>query len=312
MSGRKQTGPAPELPLLSAAVRRGPSSKNHHAEKTATPKPAPLLPRLIGPYMQKPLLPENFGGPEAFDDTDARSFDDWQTFYSAGTHLVQYLHAQGYNSLLLSVWADGGGLWAGPSIPCNPRYETGIYSSKGQDPVPKDVLEMLFRLFDRAGLVLLPQLQFSTPLPALERQLGPAASGADDPAGATQDAGAGIELIGRDGRSWREASSGPVTAGAYYNPLDPRVQQVVLQVVRQFVHRYQHHPSFQGLCLQLGPDTYLQWPSLDWGYDDATIRRFERQTGVRIPGGSGGGEQRYRRRFEFLTTEARQEWIRWR
>ncbi|NOX55983.1 MAG: family 10 glycosylhydrolase, partial [Planctomycetes bacterium] len=281
------------------------------------PESVGSLPRLVGPYMEKPLLPENFGGREAFDENDERSFDDWQTFHAAGTHLVQYLHAQGYNSLLLAVLADGGGFFVGRSLPCNPRYDTGIYSSRGQDPVRKDVLEMLFRLFDRAGLVLIPQLRFSTPLPALEKELARAE------VGASGQGAVGIELIGADGRSWRESQAGSLAQGAYYNPLDPRVQEAVLSVVREFVERYKDHPSFQGLCVQIGPDCYLQWPSLEWGYEDSTVRRFEQQTGISVPGaataeseslksGAARGGEEYRRRFEFLTNQARQEWIRWR
>jgi hypothetical protein len=36
------------------------------------------------------------------------------------------------------------------------------------DPVRKDVLEMMFRMFDREGLSLVPMVEFVSPLPALE------------------------------------------------------------------------------------------------------------------------------------------------
>src|SRR5690606_37620498 len=141
--------------------------------------------------------------------------------------LVEYLSTEGYNSLLLTVFADGSTIYPSELLEPTPRYDTGVFFSSGQDIQRKDVLELLYRLFDRAGFVLIPQLQFSTPLPALERQL--AAQGSD---------AHGIELIGRDGRTWRE--SRPIRRGLapYYNPLHPAVQSAILEVVRELVDRY--------------------------------------------------------------------------
>ncbi len=62
----------------------------------------------------------------------------------------------------------------------------------------------------------------------------------------------------------------------YYNVLDPRVQEAMLDVVRELVARYAQHPSFAGLAMQLSADGYAQLPGPDWGMDDATIARFER------------------------------------
>ena len=45
------------------------------------------------------------------------------------------------------------------SIP--PKYDSGVFFSNGQDPLKKDVVEMLFRIFDGRNLVLIPALQLS-------------------------------------------------------------------------------------------------------------------------------------------------------
>jgi hypothetical protein len=44
----------------------------------------------------------------------------------------------------------------------------GTFFASGQDPVRKDVVEMLLRMFEREGLQLAPAVQFNTPLVELE------------------------------------------------------------------------------------------------------------------------------------------------
>lgn len=262
-------------------------------------EPADLRRRLVGPYMQKPLLAEAFGATEAFDPPSGRSLEDWVTFQTAADRLADYLQHAGFNSLLLAAFADGGAIYPSQLLQPTARYETGVYFSTGQDPIRKDVLELLFRVFDREGLTLVPELQFSTPLPELERRL--AAEG---------DAARGIELVGVDGRSWREARGTLRGLAPYYNPLDSRVQQAIIDVVRELLQRYAAHDSLRDVAVQLSGTGYLQLPGLDWGYDDATVARFEKETKLKVP--DGPEQQKYSRRHEFLTGPARQQWIRWR
>ncbi len=71
----------------------------------------------------------------------------------------------------------------------------------------------------------------------------------------------------------------------------------MLAVVRELVQRYARHPSFAGLALRLSGDGYAQLPGPDWGMDDATIARFERETGLSVP---GEGPGRFAARAAFL------------
>jgi hypothetical protein len=255
--------------------------------------------RLVGPYMHKPLLPESFGATETLDEAGGRSLDDWVTFLTASQRLCDYLHLMSYNSLMISVLADGSTIYPSRFLQPTPRYDTGIYFSTGQDPLRKDVLELLYRMFDREQLVLIPELQFSTPLPALERQLDEA-----------KQESIGIELIGRHGKSWRQSRGTQRGLAPYYNPLNPNVQKAILDVVQEVVKRYQQHESFQGLAIELSSWGYLQLPGLEWGYDDETIERFEQHTGIQVP--NAPGDQKFHKRYDFLTGRARREWIRWR
>ncbi len=237
------------------------------------------------------------GGSEAYDQESGRSIDDWTTFYESATHLTDYLHRQEYNSLLLSVFSDGSSLYPSELLAPTPRYDTGAYSSTGQDPIRKDVLELLFREFDRQHLTLVPVLQFETPLPELETLL------AADPEKQT-----GILLLNRHGQTKSDMGDQVDVLAGRYNPLDPRVQNTVRDVVKELVSRYSNHESFCRVAVELGIQSYLQLPDMTWGYDDATISRFSQATGIQVPASNGNTNERYR----FLTTDVREHWIRWR
>ncbi len=255
--------------------------------------------RLVGPYLHKPLIPENFGATETYDSPSGRSLDDWVTFYSAGERFIRYLQHENCNSALISVLSDGGTIYPSDLLSPTPRYDTGTFLASGQDPVRKDVLELLYRLFDREGLALIPELQFASPLPVLETELRRGG-----------DAVRGIELIGRDGRSWRAARGTVRGTAPYYNPLDPRVQEAMIDIVRELVARYRDHTAFQGVAVELANIGYMQFPDLEWGYDDETVSRFERETGIQVP--NAEGEARFATRYNFLTGQERTRWVQWR
>ncbi len=254
--------------------------------------------RLFAAYLDRPLFPENFSACESLDRWSGRSLDDWTTFYQGGTRLVEYLHHVGYNGLVLSVLADGSTIYPSEILEPTPRYDTGVFFSTAQDPVRKDVLEMLLRLFDRAGLQLIPAIEFAAPLPELEAVRREGTPGSE-----------AVEWIGPDGATWCQTHPTRRGLAPYYNVLQPRVQEAMLAVVQELIGRYGRHPSFAGLAIQLSAHGYAQLPGADWGMDDATIARFERDTQQKVP---GVGPERFARRAGFLTGESRRLWLDWR
>lgn len=264
----------------------------------ALPPGTPAGGRLVAAYYHRPLFPENFGGREAFDSFSGHSLEDWVTFYEGGSRLVEYLHYVGYNGLLLSALADGSTIFPADDLQPTPRYDKGALFGTGQDPLRKDVLEMLFRMFDRERLQLVPALDFSTPLPELEAELR--AGGA---------ARQGLQWIGPQGTTGGE--SAPLASGAMppYNPLNPRVQETLLRLIAQVADRYSAHASFGGVALQLSAGSSLRLLSPEWGMDDTTISRFEQQMGLKVP---GEGPDRFAQRAAFLAGPQRELWVRWR
>jgi hypothetical protein len=272
----------------------------------AFPQDGPRPARLLAAYLDRPLFPENFLASEALVPASDLSVDDWVTFYEGGTRLAEYLQYVGYNGLMLSVFADGSTIYPSAIVEPTPRYDTGVFFTTGQDPVRKDVLEMLLRLFDREGLQLIPAIEFASPLPELEAVLRRGGPEAD-----------GILWVGPEG-TWTQSHMPLRGRAPYYNVLHPRVQEAMLAVVRELAGAYGSHPSFAGLGLQLSAHGYAQLLGPAWGVDDATIARFVRDANLRVP---GEGPGRFAERARFLNGQGRgdaaadrvhKEWLDWR
>ncbi|HET6881966.1 MAG TPA: family 10 glycosylhydrolase [Pirellulales bacterium] len=251
--------------------------------------------RLLAGYYDRPLFAENFSAGQTLDTVRKFSLHDWRTFYQGGTRLVEYLHYMGYNGLMVAVAAEGSALYPSELLQATPRYDTGAYFTTAQDAQRKDVVELLFRLFDREGLTLIPAIDFSTPLPALE-------------ALRRDDENAGLELIDRHGDAWLKRHPPRQELAPYYNPLDERVQDAMIDVVREFVLRYQRHPSFGGVALQLTANGFAQLPGADCGFDEATLEKFQTASKVRLPVGDGS----FASRIAPLLENERPKWLAWR
>ncbi len=215
---------------------------------------------------------------------------------------MEYLNYVGYGGQMLTVMADGSTIYPSALVEPTPRYDNGIQFEAAQDPMRKDGLELMLRLFDREGLKLIPALQFAAPLPELETRLR---IGGDE--------AVGIQLIGPDGTPYVDKRPPLPGVAPHYNPLNPLVQEAMLAVVRELVQRYKEHPSFAGLAIEMSADSFTQLPGELWGLDDATIARFQKETGVELP---GAGEARFAQRAQFLSdpsqAKARDAWLNWR
>ena len=254
--------------------------------------------RLFGGYYDRPVFPENFSATDVLDKGIGQNIDDWVTFYEGTSRLVDYMHYAGMNALMLTVLADGSTIYPSKRLDATPRYDTGILATTGQDPIRKDVLELVFRFFDREGLKLVPALQFATRLPELE------AERRGGQAGTT-----GIEWVGRDGRTWSQSNKPRQGLAPYYNPLHPRVQEAMLGVVRELATRYGHHRSFAGVALQLTSHGYAQLVGPQWGMDDHTIAHFEADTGLHL---AEAGADRFEKRYAVLADQQHAAWLDWR
>ncbi|MDA7979561.1 MAG: hypothetical protein MPJ50_12415 [Pirellulales bacterium] len=250
-------------------------------------------------YFEKPLLSENFGATEFIDEWSGRSLDDWKTFHQAVTRLGEYLSYRGNTGAIITVATDGSALFPSKTLTPTPRFDTGAFFDASPDPHPKDVMELLLREFDRRELKMIPALDFASRIPDLEQL----ARGGDPST-------ASLFWIGGKGR-WLPDSHPPDRGRApYYNILDPRVQEAMLSIILETARRAARHPSFDGLAIRLGADGYAQLPGADWGFDDLTVARFERETGIDLAAGTG--PDRFIRRKEVLLSRHLSVWLAWR
>ena len=257
--------------------------------------------RLMAAFISRPLVVESFGasdrepGAHAFNRPFEASRDDWQAHYEAATRLADYLRHAGYNSAVVNVLGEGRALYRSEQLSPDANDSTGGARPASFDA---DSLELLLRVFTREQLALVPALQFNAPLPELEKQRR-------DSVPQTS----GLEWVGSDGRTWLETYGASGGRAPYYNLLDPRVQQAMLDVVSDLVEGYGHHPAFAGIAVQLSAHGYAQLPPPEWGLDDATIARFERDNGITI---AADGPTRFAARHAILVRQHAEAWRTWR
>ncbi len=254
--------------------------------------------RLVAAYLDRPQFTKMFSAKMALFENTSMLLDDWETFYQGGTRMIEYLNHVGYNGAMISVNCDGGAIWPCMELAPTPRYDTGLFAPVGNDPVRKDVLELLMRLFDRQKMRLIPAMEFTQPIPKLETLVR-----------LNDSRSSGLQWIGPDGKSFLETYPPEKGAAMYYNILHPQVQQAVLDVVSHLTTRYRHHPGFTGLAMQLSDNSWLILPPPQWGMDDQTVAQFTADTGIPVP---GEGENRFATRAKYLTGPALTQWLKWR
>ena len=237
---------------------------------------------------------------DPLEDSHA-SIDSWASFLTSANRLVAYLKFAGYDGASLNVVSDGSSLY--PSSLLNPtaRFDRGIFAGTRKDPFRKDILEMLFRLFDRDGLIFIPAVEFATPLPELESILAKGGSNAE-----------GIDLVNP-----KQSASGSGTEDGlapYYNPLNDHVQRAMANVLKEISLRYDHHASFRGLRLNCRWQGYTHLPGISWAFDSRTVNEFVSDTAQANPGWQAQDAiQRLALQVEKEEpTQLVQAWVRWR
>ncbi|HEY3376763.1 MAG TPA: hypothetical protein VGL77_04645, partial [Armatimonadota bacterium] len=113
----------------------------------------------------------------------------------------------------------------------------------------------------------------------------------------------------------RYGQPGNGSASPRYNPLHPAIQEKYLRIIGELADKLQDSPAFAGISLRLMEWQWGSWnalPSLNWGYEDWTVKQFSKETGVAVPG-KDGDPARFAQRFAFLTGPAlRERWVAWR
>jgi hypothetical protein len=274
---RVAAGPA-RLPAPASRADRG-----HLAAAADASRP-------IHGFLPLPDLHREFGGVGRAASAGGRPGVDWGAHLAAARHSADCLRSQGLAGAMLTVYTQGAALWPSACTRGASRWDATSTADAGWDPLPKDILEVVARVYGREGLSLVPALSFDAPLPAVEALLnGPAAPG--------------IACVGRDGRPRRLAGG-----GVHYNVLDPRVQSAVEATVVEMAARLRGAPAVSGVALLMSHDGWLHLPGLAWGLDDATFARFMAAAG----GEDASGADRHAARARLVEGPLREQWLEWR
>jgi hypothetical protein len=215
--------------------------------------------RKLMAFYEAPLFPENFGAREKVDPSVGKPLDDWRMFYEGADRFIEYLKANAYRGAFITVACDGSSIYPSRHLSPSPKHDNGTFFSTGQDPIRKDVLEMLFRMFEREGLTLVPALALSGPIPEIEQARPLDGSDAD------------FDMVDLN-QMKRPSTGNPMLP--IYNPLNRKVQRSVTRIVEELAQRYKSYSSFDGIAIVCRPDTYTLLPGRQWGYDSVTIQQF--------------------------------------
>jgi hypothetical protein len=289
--GPKRLPVEQETPALGEPSSTTSLKVNFSGEQNASSSEWNAPRRTFMAFSESGIFEKNFGAREAMDPVGG-SFDDWQTYYQGADRLVQYLKSHGYSGAYVTVASDGSTLYPSRILGSTPRLDTGVLFSTGQDPMRKDVLELLFRLCEREGLTLVPALVLNGALPRVE-VLRSEVEGTDRVAGLVHWNGTPAET---------QKPHFPI-----YNPLHPLVQDQGVAAVEELSARYARFRSFGGIAVICRPDSYSILAGQQWGYDDETLNEFWRTAGrtSELP------EDRQQRR-EYLFGSQMNQWLQWR
>jgi hypothetical protein len=111
------------------------------------------------------------------------------------------------------------------------------------------------------------------------------------------------------------ARAGKGSAACDLNPLHPVVQNTWIEALGEMSDKLRDCKSFSGVSIRANVWLFrgdFTFPGICWGYSDWTIKQFEKDTGVKVPGKSDD-PQRFMTRYLFLTSpENKDRWVNWR
>jgi len=230
---------------------------------------------------------------------NGRAYINW---YEEGSNFLSMYGAPDETprgtGIALDRWAQAvshmGGSMLWPTVAI---YSFGLYPSRHQlhfsRPWAHDMLRQTLLLAEKRGLKVVPEVH-----PRSDELSWPHA-GARDPKPNL--------LVSRTGDTRRDLPP-------FHNLLERDNRSWYIDMVAEIAERYRDSPALSGISLR-----FMQWKnpalnnfhSLDWGYDDLTVRTFERDTGITVPV-SAVDLRKNASRHRWLMANAREQWINWR
>ena len=247
-----------------------------------------VAPRSVGMYYEDPVLPKCFGVSGEEDATDPEQFPGFET---TTDRLLDFLQSFGQNTFHYPIaWYLGpiyygadtepieppgrGHAWNFPEYLCKRLHARGM------------TFEGWFHCHELASLA-------SIAITDEERVY------------------AGEETILNMRNDNHLFYTGWHHRDCRFNPLDPRVQKAVKDMLTDALDRFADEPAFTGITLNSVRCSVFTFGSIESGYNDINLRRFQEDTGHRIPVDPADRE-RFSKAFEWLKSNAWEDWVSWR
>jgi len=234
--------------------------------------------RLLGLYWEDPMVSQCFGG---------RPHERAPLRFSSETvdRMVAYMRWTGMNALIYPVF-----FYQGPGFITLAEH---LVAGAGAERHPHNCVDLVLTRFEEAGdLRFIPSVNMCLS----SNMLAPIGKQKESP-------GSGYLAVDKEGA---------VRAGVYprINVLHPLYQDSMAALFEEFLTRFGRSPALKGIQLHLVYESPFWFGGLEWGYDDYTAGRFREETGAALP--TFAGDDRHRRRHEWLTGAAREQWLEWR
>ena len=224
-----------------------------------------------------------------------RGLEEW---LDTCEHYAEYLRFTGQNLHVIGCYQYGDN-----------NYGLQGFAGLATSRIPTDLRQVAVRVFRENGIDVLANIEFCYNTGLIRTKEG-RANDAQVQWGA--DTIYMVDKNGKQRRGW---------GGQYgWNFLHPEVEETMLQVAEYMAEQFKDQPNFLGVhwLPYFGHNwlpTYRAAKTdqpMDTSYDDATIRRFEKDTGIKVPV-STDDPQRFHKRYLFLTSPAiKERWMQWR
>lgn len=209
----------------------------------------------------------NFLGRTTRSNRASASYDDWGLFLEFAESTAKHCIANRFDSFAMVVDGEGGTLFPSSKLSSNYRFDTGIFSSDGRDPIRKDVVELMYRSLARYGIDFIPMLELSSQLREIEETI------------VRKEERDVLQNQVQQDRS----DESDFASQRKYNPLSPRVQHALASALAEFESRYRSHASYQGIAIRLSDESHLTFSRGIADTNTAILDQFVLETGGNIP-----------------------------
>jgi hypothetical protein len=251
--------------------------------------------RMVGMWQEEPMrVTGNYGAMPAGDA--------WPNVLRPVERMAQVSNYLGDNLYEPTIAVYQTKLWPSRQLPTFGVDASILGPGSLKDPLQKDLFRLILLTAERHRMNVVGQL-FVTPQTGLSQYL-------DQRFGGDGDA----DHLAVGGKPWLLVHRSGKPPHGWFNPLYPPVQDWVADLFRELADRYKDSPAFKGVAIRILAWQFFSWqalPSINYGYEDYTLQRFEKETGIKVPVGRDAPD-RFERRYQWLMANAYEKWVDWR